>query len=160
MAATDKLHARRRRRSSFVLVEVILALTLLGIASMAFMKSFAYSLNAARKMEIVTQANFFAMQLLDEFEIFPPAEGRNTGHFGEEFANYSYDVELTYVDPEYDRDVEVPDDIEQLFAERRLHLQIYYDDGVHHPFIAAEVHTMLMGFEKFSSDSKMSYYNF
>jgi hypothetical protein len=152
-------HRRRSRRASFVLVEVLLSLTILGIASMAFMKSFTYSLNAARKMEIITQATFFAHQLMDEFEINPPEEGVTEGNFGEDFPSFFYRVELEFVDPEY-HDVDPPDDVARFFSERRLHIEIYYNDNVRKPYVAVDLDTALMGFEKFSNESKMSYFNY
>jgi hypothetical protein len=150
---------RRGRRLSFVLVEVLMAIAILGISCVAFMKSFSYSLNAARKMEIVIQATFFANQLLDEFEIFPPEVGTTEGNFGEDFPHFFYSVKMEYVDPNY-HDIEEPDDIGRFFAERRVHLEVYYNDNIHHPYRAIVLETAIMGFEKFSNESKLSYYNF
>jgi prepilin-type N-terminal cleavage/methylation domain-containing protein len=154
--------ARPPRRAGFVLVEVLLALTILGIAAMAFMESFTLSLEAARRMEIITQSEFFARQLLDEWEIFPPAEGESEGGFGDTYRNYFYTVDVQYIDPgdDYDRDLEIPDDVEQLFALRMVHLEVYYDDGRHEPIKAIALDTAIVGAEKFSVQSKQSYLNF
>lgn len=152
----------RRRSRAFVLLEVIVAMAILGVAVAAFMRSFTQSLHAAKQMEIHTQAQFFARQLLDEFEIFPPEEGETEGGFGEDYPFYFYRVDVRYVEPDYNRRVlEVPDDVEQLFAMREITLEIFYQDArMTDPVRPVHLETAIMGLEKFSFESKRSYANF
>ncbi|HOR28257.1 MAG TPA: prepilin-type N-terminal cleavage/methylation domain-containing protein [Candidatus Sumerlaeota bacterium] len=145
-------------RRGFVLLEVLLSLTILGMAVAAFMHSFTQSLRSARLMEIRTQAMFFADQLMDEFEIFPPASGRRTeGGFGEDYAPYYYEVEMKVEEPRY-RLRDEPEEVERFFATRVYTLEIYYrDESMAEPLLAARVSSAVVGFEKFSSQTKQSY---
>jgi type II secretion system protein I len=150
----------RAKRAGFVLLEVIVALTILGVAVAAFMRSFTLSLEAARKMEIQTQAVFFADQLMEYFEIMPPTEGEREGGFGDDYRNYSYRVNVRYEEPEY-RDVEVPDNIAELFKRRDYTLEIFYDNGrMKQPYAALRLDSSMIGFEKFSYQSRLTYANF
>ena len=153
--------ARRRRRVGFVLLEVLLSMTILAVSVAAFMRSFTQSLHAARTMEIQTQALFFAYQLMDEFEIFPPESDEETeGGFGDAYAAYSWWIDLRVVDPNY-RLRDEPDQIEQFFAMRPYTLEIRYDDGTDRRSVrAVRVESAIIGFEKFSYQSKQSYANF
>jgi hypothetical protein len=150
----------RRIVPGFVLLEVIISLTILGFAVAALMRSFTLSFDAARTMEVQTQAMFFADQLMDYFEIMPPAEGVQVGGFGDDYKFYSYRVEVRYERPEY-RDLDIPANIEQLFLLRRYKLQIFYDNGrLKNAVTALTLESAIIGFEKFSYQSKMTYANF
>ena len=157
----------RRRRSvrgplpGFVLLEVLLSLTILAIAVAAFMRSFTSSLQATSLMEVRTQAIFFADQLMDEFEIFPPASNEQTeGGFGDAYAEFSWWVDVEIVDPRY-RLRDEPDGIDQYFAMRNYTLEIRYDDGTKEDGTSAlRLDSAIIGFEKFSQQSKLSYANY
>lgn len=149
-----------RRARAFVLLEVVLAITILGVSSFAFMRSFTQSMHAARVMEVQTQAALFARQLSEEFEYFPPEEGESVGGFGDAYRNYSYRVTLEYEEPDYDEDNLDFDAIEQFFPMRRLIIEIIYDDGRAAPYSPITLETALVGFEPFSVQSKRSYYNY
>ncbi len=92
----------RRLRRGFVLLEVIISLTILAVTVAAVLRSFSQSLSALRILEVQTQAEFFAQQLLDEFEINPPREGVTEMGFGDDYAAYSYVVDVEYIAPDYD----------------------------------------------------------
>ena len=151
---------RRPARSggAFVLLEVIISLMILGFAVGACMHSFTQSLAAVRIMEIQTQAMFFAQQLMQDFEIFPPEEDREGG-FGDDYRFYSFTVRVSYGVPRY-RGLNHADGIDSFFATRDLYLEIKYNDGVHTPSVPIQLYTSVCGFEKFSPESKQSYGNF
>ena len=145
----------RRRHSAFVLLEVIVALAILGFAVAALMRSFYQSIAQAQRMQAQTQAVFLAQQLLDEFEIFSPREGVTEGGFGDDLSEFSYRVEMKYERPKYRK---VDDDgVDRFFAQRTYNLQIFYDDGKVKPYIAMSLDSAIMGFEKFSYVTKRSY---
>lgn len=155
---------KNKRRSAlgqagFVLLEVILSLTILAFAVAAFMRSFTHSINAAKQMEIRMQATFFAQQLLEEFEIYPPSEGETEGGFGEAYKFYSYSLKMDYVDPKYQK-VEGDEQIEQYFPLRKYAIEIHYDDGRMKKFTPVKIDSAIMGFEKFTFTSKVSYFNY
>lgn len=144
------------RRRGFAMIEVILTLLILGLAIAAFMRSFTQSLDSAKRMEVQTQAVFFAEQLMGEFEITPPQEGDETGGFGDAYKAFSWTTEVEYEEPQYGK-VEGDDNIKRYAPLRRVHLEIQYDDGVHTAFTALRLDTAIVGFEKFSLQSKRSY---
>src|SRR5690349_15683206 len=146
-------------RPGFVLLEVLLSLLILGIAVAAFMRSFTQSLSAARRIDVQTQAAFLAQRLLNQMEVTPPIEGKTSGGFGDEFKNFSYLVTLEYDEPKYGK-LDGDDNIEQYFPVRNVEVEIDYDDKVHTPFQALKFKSALLGFEKFTFNSKQSYANY
>ncbi|MCL5269701.1 MAG: type II secretion system GspH family protein [bacterium] len=142
-----------------MLLEVIVSLTILGISVAAFMRSFTQSLGAARRMEVQTQACFFAQQLFDEFEINPPPEGKSEGGFGDDYKYYSYRLEVKYEEPVYHR-LENVDQVERFYPIRTYRIEINYDDGAHKPYTALALESAIVGFEKFAYNSKLDYQNF
>ncbi|MEN6625369.1 MAG: type II secretion system protein [Candidatus Sumerlaeia bacterium] len=146
------------RRGAFVLLEVIVSLTILGMAVAALMRSFTQSFRAARIMEIETQASFLAQQLMDEFEVYPPmGEKVIEAGFGAGYPEYSYRVEKKYVEPHYKLPGSGKTDIEQFFAMRQLTIEIHYQDEAIALHPAIRVRTAIVGFEKFSTATKASY---
>jgi len=148
--------ARRRvaARVGFVLLEVVISLTILAVTLTAVLRSFTQSLDALVRLEVQTQAEFIAGQLLDEFEINPPEEGFSEGGFGEDYREYYYTVEVTYEAPDYDTSNR-HEEINQFFPLRLMKIEIYYDNGRNHPFRALSVHSGIMSFERFSRESKI-----
>lgn len=140
----------------FVLLEVIVSLTILGVAVAALMRSFTQSFRAAKIMEIQTQASFLAQQLMDEFEVYPPAERSADAGFGDSYPNYWYRVKKEYVTPHY-RLPGGKNDIDRFFATRMLTIEIHYQDATIKDFVATRVNTAIVGFEKFSQGTKQSY---
>jgi type II secretory pathway pseudopilin PulG len=151
----------RRPVWGFVMMEVLIALVILGLSLTAFLHSFTQSLSTAKTLEIQTQAMFFAKQLMDEFEIVPPHYGTHEGGFGDDYAAFSWKLDLELDDePNYDDVGSAEDFIDQYFTMRIYHIEIHYDDGDHKSFKAFETDSAIIGFEKFSRESKKSYGNF
>ncbi len=140
----------------FVLLEVLLSLTILGVGVVALMSSFNQSFNAARVMEIQTQASFLAQQLMDELEVYPPTESEVSAGFGEGYPFFWYHLRKEYEEPQYRELRRSQHDVEQFFAIRRITITIHYDDG-RLTFVPMRVETALIGFEKFSPNTKRSY---
>jgi type II secretion system protein I len=146
-----------RRRAGFVMLEVLVALTILTFAVVAILNSFSKSFDATRRLEVETQAQFFARQLMDEFEVNPPPEGRHEGGFGDAYGEYWFVVEVTYETPDYDDAFRI-DEVERFFPYRRMHIEVHYDNGVQKSFRAIAYETAIMGFERFSREHKSQYY--
>ena len=152
-------HRQTRRVEAFVLLEVLLSLTILGIATAAFMHSFTQSLKAARLMEIQTQATFLAEQIMEELEVYPPhpaGPDRIEAGFGEAYPEYYYLLERRYEEPRYRELRNVDDQVERFFALRHIHLEIHYDDGKE-KMVPLTINTAIVGFEKFSLQTRQSY---
>ncbi len=146
----------RRRGAAFVLIEVVLALTILGIAVAALMRSFMQSFDAARVMEIQTQAGFLAEQLMEELEVFPPEGEETEAGFGPNYPNFSYQVHKEYIEPSYPRLRRTESEVDQFFAQRRLTITIRYEDEKR-AYNVLRVTSAIVGFEKFSANTKRSY---
>ena len=156
----QRLTRRHGARVGFVLLEVLVSLTILGVTVAACMRSFTQSISAIRQVELKTQANFFAQQLLAEFEVFPPEEGVWEGGFGEDYEHYFWRAEVSYESPHY-RQVLGDETIDQYFSDRVVTLQIFHDDGRGRGAKRLlSLRTAIVGFEKFSFRSKLAYCNY
>lgn len=146
----------RRRRQGFVLIEVLVSLMILGVSLMAITRSLTQSMKAVRLIEIKTQAQFFAMQVMHEIEINQPFEGDDEGGFGDDYKEYSFRVHVEYERPNYGR-IEGAREIDRFFPMRRVTIEINYQDKTHPRFTPLTVETALVGFEKMSMPTKQSY---
>ena len=149
----------RRLRRGFVLLEVIISLTILAVTVAAVLRSFSQSLSALRILEVQTQAEFFAHQLLDEFEINPPGEGVAEMGFGDDYAAYSYVVDVEYIAPDYD-ETNRHDEILRFMPMRVFTIEIFYDNGRNKPFRAITIDSAIMGFERFSIEARRELHHF
>lgn len=149
------LGARGRRRSpGFVLMEVLVSLTILGIAVAALMRSFTISLTAIRKNEISTQACVLAESILQAAEVDPPASRKTEGNFEEEgFPRYSYTLEYQEEEIKY-RNLKNSAKDADLRPLRHVRLTITYSDGRLKQFNPVEVETFLLPMERFTQRSK------
>ena len=149
-----------RPARAFVLLEVLISLTILAVTVTATLRSFSQSLSAIRQLEVRTMANFFAQQILDEFELTPPyEEGESEGGFGDDYAEYYYTLKLEYEEPDYN-DFNQHADVDRFFPMRIVTVDVYYDNGRNKPLHAAHVTSAIMGFERYSREFKMLYGNF
>lgn len=146
----------RARTPGFVLLEVILAITIMTFAIGAALRSFSQSLAAVRIMEVKSKAQYFAQQLLDEYELQPPVEGEYEGGFGDDFWEYTYRVEIQYEEQDYDSTAR-SSDIDRYVPMRLLSIEIVFDNGVHEPFVAATLKSAILGFEKFSQEARRQF---
>lgn len=146
------------RRRGFAMIEMIVALVILGISVTALMHSFNKSMQAARRQERMSMSLFLAQQLMNEFERYPPPRGETEGGFGDEYKYYSYVVDVEIDEPDYD--IDVPGEVDQLYAMRLYHLKILYEDEYKDPVTMLELDSAVVGFEKFSYQSKKTYYEY
>lgn len=150
-----------RARAAFVLLEVTLAVVILGLASAVFMRSFVLSLHSIRRMDISMKASLLAQAKLHSFDLFPPEEGKREGTFaddpdyGEPFKFYSWIVESEEKEIDYD-DVEMEGTRRELFPITQVRLQILYDDGINRRYMPIDVTTYLSGLDPFSYQTRQS----
>lgn len=143
----------RRGSTGFVLLEVIVAMVILGISLATLMRSFTISLSAIRENDSTTQATILAETALQSLEAEPPMSGEISGDFEEDgFPRYSYDVESEFQEIKYRIKTKTrPENLKEL---QTVKLTINYDDPrgeVTHP---AEAYLILPPLERFSYESK------
>jgi len=163
-------NCRTRFAKSFILLEVIVSLMILGVAIAALLRCFTLSLASARKAQIITTACLLAQQILDEYEVVPPQDNHAEGNFapldenpapGQESAAssssmlkrfyWTADVEEVEVDyPDFTLESE-HEEFENL---TKLTVTIIYDDGRLKRFTPVRVQTYLTNTEKFTYSSK------
>ncbi len=151
--AGDARSARRGAKRAFVLLEVLVSLTILAVTVSAVLRSFSQSFNAARRLEVETQAGFFAQQLLDEFETNPPPEGASEGGFGDDYRQYWFHVEVDYEYPDYES-TSRREEISEFFPLRHITLEVNYDNGSTRAFRAIRIESAIIGFERFTSEAR------
>jgi hypothetical protein len=149
--------AARRRRWSFVLLEVLVALLILGVAMTAVLRGFMMTNHALRENLIVLEATYLADSLVQDFELEPPLPGRHDGEFaddprfGERFERYQWELE---VEEEAIRYRKVPrkalQDPEPLYP---FTLRIIYDDGQYRRFVPVQVDSALLETQLFSDNA-------
>lgn len=151
----------RRSGRAFVLLEVTLAVVILGVAAAVFMRSFVQSMAATRRIEITMKATFLARALLESYDLFPPEEGKSEGRFadhpmfGPDYKEYSWVVERE--DEEIVYDSLVTEGLRRkLVPYQRVHLEIVYDNGRDRRFVPVEIDTALMGFDPFSANTRQN----
>ena len=139
-------------RRAFVLLEVVVSLTLLGLALAAVMRSFTLSLASARQNEIVTTAGFLAQRMLDEYEVIPPDTDSAEGDFGEAYPHYYWRIDIEEERLKYRGSMggSAGRDLESL---RIMTLEILYNDGRYRSFRPVHLVTALSGLERFSYES-------
>jgi general secretion pathway protein I len=146
---------QRETRRGFVLLEVLVALAILGGAMAALMRGFTVAVKTARQDRIITMAMILGQRLMEEYEIEAPPEGRDEGHFGEEFPGFLWEREVQiepvhYSDPR--ASVAGRDFADMVF----IHLKIFFDDGSgFEPFVAMEMDSALTQIERFTHDSRL-----
>lgn len=85
----------RRKSAGFVLLEVIVAMVILGISIATLMRSFTMSLAAIRVNDATTQGTVLAETLLQRLEAEPPGKSKLSGSFEDEgFSQYGYEIEM------------------------------------------------------------------
>ncbi len=148
------LPPRRSPASGFVLLEVIVAMVILGISIATMMRSFTLSLSAIRKNDSTTVATVLAETALQSMEAEPPGKGKSSGDFESDgFPRYSYDVVSSKEKLKYRLKTETrPQNLRELQA---VNLSITYNDPrgrVTHP---ADAFLILAPLERFSYESKL-----
>lgn len=157
----------RRRRTAFVLLDVIVSIAILSIVVVTALRAFHQSFGAVRRSEIMSRAGMLADAKLEEFELLPPSENIEAleGNFAEEgfysedyFPNidrYRWEAEFEEIEIEYP-DIHLARRFEDQMTQLRLvHLRIFYREaqGSYHEWVPAEIFTYLMPYERFSVEA-------
>jgi general secretion pathway protein I len=74
MRSTSTLFSERRRSSGFSLLEVMVALAILGVAVVAVFQLFSITLRSTKKADDYTKAIFYARSVLDKAYADPGVE--------------------------------------------------------------------------------------
>ena len=84
-----------KEQIGFTLLEVMIALAIMGIGLGITMQLFSGSLKAAHKSGQYTDAIFLARQKMEEVLLKTPLEeGWDSGVFNDDFADFSWEVEI------------------------------------------------------------------
>lgn len=137
-----------------MLLEVIVAMVILGIAIATMMRSFTLSLDAIRRNDVSTQATVLAETLLQSLEAEPPEpKKRLTGSFeAEGFPRFRYEVESSEEKIKYRLNTNTRvDDLRDLQVVR---LKMLYENSRGQDPVPVEGYLVLAPLERFSYESK------
>jgi type II secretory pathway pseudopilin PulG len=139
------------RVHSFVLLEIIVAMVILGMAMAAVLRGYANGLKALSKDRNVTEAGFLAQSLINQFEIDAPEEDSVEGNFGSDFPRYSYKAEFDLIELKY-KDIETKLDRKKLEGLRKVRIEIYRASSTRggSPELVLGFETYLTKVEKFA----------
>jgi prepilin-type N-terminal cleavage/methylation domain-containing protein len=119
----ELMTVKRKGKLGFVLLEVLVAIVVLGVAMVALMKGFILSLDTLGKVKMNEQAILLAQTLMDDLILEPPAEGDYEGEFsednrfGEDFEGWKWELEVWTEEPDYEERPRgnMSQDLEQLY---------------------------------------------
>jgi type II secretion system protein I len=148
-------YRRRSRTSGFILLEVLVALVILGIAVGTIMRSFTLSMAAIRKNDVSTQAFVLAESMLQNLEVKPPSgKGKQSGSFeADGYPNYLWQVETKEEEIRY-KHLKTASRIENLKTLNHVKLKLTYDDRTNKVQTPVDVDLILPPIERFSYQSK------
>ena len=149
---------RTRRRRSFVLMEVLVSVVILGIALAAVLRCCTNALKALSRDRTLAQAVLLAQGLIEDFEIEPPEEDATIeGDFGPDFPGFSYIAEFKFEKIDYRAvDMEIGLRRKEFVPVCRLNLSIYYEpDNAREARRVLYIETALTALEKYASQTKV-----
>jgi type II secretory pathway pseudopilin PulG len=122
-----------RSRRCFILLEVMVAILIVGVAMVALMRGFILSLDSMKKIQMNEKAIFLAESMLDDLILEPPAEGSFSGYFtddirySEDFDGWMWELDVEAEEPDYEERPQgtLPQDLEEMYI---AHLKISYED--------------------------------
>jgi len=145
----------RGRSGGFALLEVIVAMVILGISIATIMRSFTLSLAAIRKNDAGTHASVLAETLLQNLEADPPTEKKTTltGDFSQEgFPEYGYQIEIENEKIKYRLNTKTR--IDGLRDLKIARLQMTYENSKGEITNPLDGYLILPPLERFSYESK------
>lgn len=144
---------RTSRRRAFMLLEVILSLAILALASAVVMRAYTVSMKTIQKSEIITVATFLAESLVEEMDLRGWKSGRQEGNFGERFPEYYWAAKVEERRLSYNHvgSGVKADDLEPL---QTIEVAIYYQRGDHKPYSPLRFSYHPLRLEAFSSQAK------
>ncbi len=148
------LPARRRANAGFVLLEVIVALVILGISIATMMRSFTLSIAAIRENDATTQATILAESALQAMEAEPPRKGKSDGSFESDgFGRYGYEVVSDTEKIKYR--LKTKTRVDNLRELKTVKLAVTYNDPRGKVSVPADAYLILAPLERFSYESKL-----
>jgi len=141
-------------RGGFVLLEVLVAMVILGISVATLMRSFTISMAAISKNDVTTQGCVLAESLLEGLEAKPPDAGTITGDFSDDgYPYYSYELHVYDQDIKY-KDLPGNEKVDNLRSLKIVNLKITYDNEHTKAVVPVDVSLILPPIERFSYQSK------
>jgi len=103
----------KRDKGGFTLLEVMVAISLIAIAVTAVLGSQSQSVSLAGESRFYTTAALLAQSKMADMELQDPEDwSANSGDFGEEFAGYTWEINVS--DVMFDRPKNVSDHLKQV----------------------------------------------
>ncbi len=148
----------RGQRQAFMLLEVIVALVILGISVAAIMRSFTVSMKGIRRNDVVTRACVLAEGFLQDLELEPEKARTSRGTFEEDgYPEYSWELTVEEEEIRY-RHLQTKVKARDLRSLRHATLFVYYHNAsMRSPDQVLELHLYFPPIERFRFDSK--FYN-
>jgi len=144
-----------RRSRSFVLLEILIAVVLLGTALTAMLRCFTNGLKSVSRDRKVTQGVLLAQGLLDDYEIEAPESDHVEGDFGPDFPGFSYTADFEWVEVKY-RNIDLRLTKQEFDPLRKVTLCVYYrPSSMGKATQVVGVETYLTGIEKHATQSKL-----
>lgn len=144
---------RRSRATGFILLEVIVAIVILGLSIATLMRSFTLSMRAIRKNDVTTTACMLADRLVQEFELKPPEGKQSEGSF-EDLGYPNYKWTAKYVEEDIRYRLKTKGKVEGLRGLKLVTVNILYDDQRMRQFSPIQLDLYLPPIERFSAESK------
>jgi hypothetical protein len=145
----------RRGARSFVLLEILVAMALLGIAMAATLRCYTNSLKALSEDRRVTQGVLLAQSILEDFEIEAPENEHVEGNFAPDFPEFSYVADFESVEIRY-RDLELRLSGKKFDPLRKVKLDVFYQALDGSKFVrVVHLETYLTGLEKYAPNTKV-----
>jgi prepilin-type N-terminal cleavage/methylation domain-containing protein len=139
---------------AFVLLEILIAMVILGIAMAAVLRCFTNGLKSVSYDRRITQAVLLAQDLLEDFEVEAPEEDKVEGSFAPDFPDFIYVAEFKQVEIKY-RDIGATMRKKELEYLRKVQLQIYYQPPSGTKRVSLlDFETYLTGIEKYAPNTK------
>lgn len=156
--SASALSVRRRRSGGFVLIEVVIAMTIMATAMVAVMRGFTIGLKTLRQTHITAVGMTLAQRLLEEYEVEFPPPGTEEGHFGEAFPHFGWERTITDEEVEYQGARMNQGDV-AMSPMYFINLKVnYFRSAEDHsrPIRAIEIDTAFTQAERFSHKTRMS----
>jgi len=157
MGLPCRVHSERlRRRGSFVLLEVLLAVVILGATIAAIMRGFTTAMSSLERSRVLSVGTVLGQRLLEEYEIEPPREGADYGHFGDAYPNFRWERQVEIQPVEYGS-AQGTAQKEEMADMIFVHLKIIYVPAspARESYTAVEFDTALTQFERFTRESRL-----
>lgn len=139
---------------SFVLLEILIAMVILGMALAGVLQCFTGGLKSISYDRRITQAILLAQGLLDDFEVEAPEEDKVEGDFGPDFPDFSYVAEFKRVEIKY-RDVTSAMHKKELESLRQVTVRIYHKPpSATKTACLLDFETCLTGIEKYARTTR------